>query len=871
SLFINGTCNGTAAWTETVSLNHDGSVPNSNATAALAAGNYSFHATYSGDSNYPMAASECEWFSVSKAASGVSTTVDDASTNSSWSGSETTGASAYDTSRVTGQVPGFNASGTVTYSFFTNGSCNGTPAWTQTVTLNPDGSVPNSNATGSLGAGSYSFDATYSGDSNYRGAWSPCCETFSVGQGTAKPVTQVDDASTNSAWSGSETTGASAYDTATIDPTTGGTTPTGTVTYAFFTNGTCNGTPAWTQTVTLNTDGSVPNSNATGSLGAGSYSFDATYSGDSNYPMTASDCEPFSVGQGTAKPVTQVDDASTNGAWSGSETTGASAYDTATIDPTTGGTTPTGTVTYDFYPGDNCAGELEALDPAPIWTQTVTLNPDGSVPNSNATGSLGAGSYSFDATYSGDSNYSGTTSQCEPFSVGQGTSATTTAVYDATTNAPWSGTENTGASAYDTASVTKSGGITATGSVTYTFFSNGTCTGTGSPAGGGALVNGAAPNSNTEGPLNAGNYSFLASYSGDDNHSGSTSTCEPFSVGVAATTTATTASTSSVTLATGNTVTDSATVSGPTPGTGLPYPTGTVTFYVCLVSSSTGQSGTCAATAADLVPSAGGVTNPVTLGSGSGDSNSANSPAFQPTAAGSYCFSAIYSGDTNYAGSFDNASGTAISTECLSVTLPPAPPIPPAPPKGSPKLSVSKDSVPKPGSIVKLGLVVEYLLKLTNPGNADATGINVIDHVPTGTTYVNGSADCHGATSCTASEHGRVVSWTGISLAAGASVTVSFKVTVDRSDSNNQVISNAALFSNKGTPSCSGSTCNTNTVKVKVTVPLPKAVPKATKPHTGEPWAGSRPYEIAILVLGAGLLALGERARRRMRRAARRA
>ncbi len=64
-----------------------------------------------------------------------------------------------------------------------------------------------------------------------------------------------------------------------------------------------------------------------------------------------------------------------------------------------------------------------------------------------------------------------------------GTSTTDTTVFDAATNAAWTGTETAGAHAFDTASVIPSAGITATGTVTYTFFPNAACTGTGTPAG----------------------------------------------------------------------------------------------------------------------------------------------------------------------------------------------------------------------------------------------------------------------------------------------------------------------------------------------------------------------------------------------------
>ena len=100
---------------------------------------------------------------------------------------------------------------------------------------------------------------------------------------------------------------------------------------------------------------------------------------------------------------------------------------------------------------------------------------------------------------------------------------------------------------------------------------------------------------------------------------------------------------------------------------------------------------------------------------------------------------------------------------------------------------------------------------------------------------------------------------------------MTFSVTLNKSDSNNEVIPNSALYSSTGASTCGTSApCRTNTVTVKV-VGLPKAVPMATAPHTGEPWAGSRPYEIAILAVGAGLIAIGERARHRMRKRTRRA
>jgi hypothetical protein len=116
--------------------------------------------------------------------------------------------------------------------------------------------------------------------------------------------------------------------------------------------------------------------------------------------------------------------------------------------------------------------------------------------------------------------------------VGKGTSTVGTTVFDASTNAPWAGTEGPGSSAYDTSTVGTSDTVTATGTVTYTFFPNSNCTaGTGTSAGTMNLTStGSVPNSNTESNLAAGSYAFQATYSGDGNYTGNTSPCEPFKV-----------------------------------------------------------------------------------------------------------------------------------------------------------------------------------------------------------------------------------------------------------------------------------------------------------------------------------------------------
>jgi len=218
--------------------------------------------------------------------------------------------------------------------------------------------------------------------------------------------TAVIDASTNRPWSGSETTGASAYDTATV--TRSGITPTGNVTYAFFTNGACSGSGSSAGTVALTSAGDVPNSNTESSLAVGAYSFQVVYSGDSNYPTSASSCEMFRV-RNPSSVSTLLFDTSTNGVWSGSEAAGASAFDSAILIGVSG-ITPTGTVTYTFFTNGACVGSGSSAG-------VVTLRDTGAVWYSNTESLLPVGQYGFVAVYSGDSNYSGSASRCEAFAV----------------------------------------------------------------------------------------------------------------------------------------------------------------------------------------------------------------------------------------------------------------------------------------------------------------------------------------------------------------------------------------------------------------------------------------------------------------------
>lgn len=303
----------------------------------------------------------------------VSGAVNDVARGAAWDGSEVTGASADDAATVTGAV-GTTPSGTLTYSLFPEGSCSGTAVSSEQVTLAADGSVPPSSATGPLVPGSYAYQASYAGDTNYLPT-KGVCQPFSVGQATPPVASVVKDASSGAAWSGSEVTGSSAKDSASV-AAVGGFVPSGTVTYSLFSGGSCSGSAVSAESVTLGGDGSVPDSSATGALTPGSYSFQASYSGDPNYLPSTGACEPFSVGRVVSSFNATAVPASVN--------VGSPVRLSASGLPS------------------GATGSLSFVASGTTLCSAMVTSGSGSC----MTGPLPVGSYSVSTTYSGDSGYS---------------------------------------------------------------------------------------------------------------------------------------------------------------------------------------------------------------------------------------------------------------------------------------------------------------------------------------------------------------------------------------------------------------------------------------------------------------------------------
>jgi hypothetical protein len=194
----------------------------------------------------------------------------------------TLGSSASDTATL---ASGYNPTGSITFTIYSNSACSVLVDTLGPVSVSGNGNYGSGSFTPSA-AGTYYWIASYSGDSNNNPESTTCgAETLVVGT-IASPTI-----STRLGWQ-SALTGQSNYDTATLSGETS--TAGGTVTYYYFSNGACTAPGTLVSTVTVK-NGIVPNSASVTFNTAGSFSWDAVYSGDTNNKGATSACEPFTV------------------------------------------------------------------------------------------------------------------------------------------------------------------------------------------------------------------------------------------------------------------------------------------------------------------------------------------------------------------------------------------------------------------------------------------------------------------------------------------------------------------------------------------------------------------------------------------------
>ena len=276
TVYTNDTCtdNPQSAGTVTVT---NGVVPDSNPITFHQTGDFYWQAFYSGDANNDPATSICtsEHLVVTKKGPSIATTL-----------SATTievGGTVHDSATLTGATA--DAGGTVTYTVYTNDTCTDNPQGAGTVTVT-NGVVPDSDPITFNTAGDYYWQAVYSGDANNDAATSVCTSEHLVVTKKQPAMTTAPNLIPN--------------DDATIS---GAFTATGTITFDLFSpaDATCAGTPAFTQTVNVNGNGTYSTTNTSFVASTlGTWRWQVSYSGDANNNPTTSACgvESFTIANG---------------------------------------------------------------------------------------------------------------------------------------------------------------------------------------------------------------------------------------------------------------------------------------------------------------------------------------------------------------------------------------------------------------------------------------------------------------------------------------------------------------------------------------------------------------------------------------------
>jgi hypothetical protein len=470
-----------------------------------------------GTSNSVLTVSHC---TVGKGTSTVTTTLHNAAEQTVTVGSPVSlGAIMHDLATVT--PSGTTApTGSVSFTFYTNGACSGDGTAAGTIALNGanPGVAHPSTSEGPLGAGNYGFKASWPGDANYTGNTSSC-ENFTVNQAQLSVATNIHDA--NHAIVTSVSLGSIVHDTASLTgAVTGFTTPA--VTFTFYSNLGCTGDG----TSVANTgddqgDASLVRSADSSALAAGSYAYKASVAGNANYLGDDSDCEPLTVNKAQLTVTTNVHNAAHQDITNTSVPLGSVTHDTATV---TGGVSgfPLPAVSFTFTTSytDSCAN----------GAAVANNGTEGSAVKSADSSALGAGSYAYRASVASDSNYIGGNSVCEPFNVNKAQLAITTDIHNANHQIVTS--VGQGSVVHDTATVTGAVSGFATQPVTFTFYANNSCFGTGTSVAntGTDQGNASAVRSADSAALAPGSYSYSASVAGNDNYLGATATCEPLTV-----------------------------------------------------------------------------------------------------------------------------------------------------------------------------------------------------------------------------------------------------------------------------------------------------------------------------------------------------
>ncbi len=552
--------------------------------AALSAGPHTITAVYNGDSEFANSPASAGFgYGVAQRASTVTLT----------GASRTSPATFGDPVTFTAQVtPGFGtALPTGTVTFFDGGTSLGTGTLagfngTATATFSPTPAL--------LQVGGHTITAGYGGDTNYLAGGPSAGFSFTV---TRAPSTPVVTATTPA---GPVSYGTAVAITATVTPTFGTVSPTGSLT--FFDGGTSLGTGSLS-------GGTATFTTAATQLAVGGHTLTAVYAGDTNFVGATS--AGFALTVKGASTTTTVTGALPTG--SPPPTFGTVVTFTAQVAGFVSGVTPTGTLT--FLDGSATLGTGALSGSGGTATATYTTSAS----------QLGGGGHTITAVYGGDAKYAASTSGNFAYTVAKnaGTAAAVTAATPANS-------ANFGTPVTFTATITPViGSVLPTGSVT--FLDGATTLAANVPVvnAGGAAV---AVYTTTQTQLGVSTHTISVVYGGDANFVGATSGGFSYAV-VRATTTAAVIAATPNPSGLGAAVTLTAQV---TPSFGGTIPTGTLAFVDGTTTLGTGSlaavGGVATATYTTSATQLGGGTNSLTVVYG-GDGNFAGttSAAFTQT------------------------------------------------------------------------------------------------------------------------------------------------------------------------------------------------------------------------------------------------
>ena len=248
----------------------------SDAYTTTAVGTIYWVASYSGDGVLPAASGACgdanEASVVNKASPGIATS---ATTGAALS----IGTAIHDTATLSG---GFAPlTGTVTFTLYGPGdiNCSNGAIFTSANIAVVSGSATSGNYT-TTAAGTYRWKASYSGDSNNNGVDSACNDLneASVIQPSSPGLTTAPTAKVILS------------DAATLS---GGSSPTGSITFNLYQNTTCTGTPAFTATKTVTGSGAYASGDSqqfTVATPGTEFRWTVSYTGDANNNGASSPC-----------------------------------------------------------------------------------------------------------------------------------------------------------------------------------------------------------------------------------------------------------------------------------------------------------------------------------------------------------------------------------------------------------------------------------------------------------------------------------------------------------------------------------------------------------------------------------------------------